>query len=76
MNIYFNIPFFLIHADLLHFSGHVDMVKFLVMEGANKDAVNESKQGAVQIAVANNDVAMLKTLRNLEFNVNQKVNKP
>lgn len=52
--------------------GNVEMVKFLVSEGARKDAVNKNKQGAVYIAVARKDVAMLRTLKDLEFDVNQK----
>ncbi|XP_053379617.1 E3 ubiquitin-protein ligase MIB2-like isoform X2 [Mercenaria mercenaria] len=50
----------------------IDMVKFLVEEGANKKAVNHNKQGAVQMAVACKNVALLKVLRDLEFDVNQK----
>ncbi|XP_053378625.1 E3 ubiquitin-protein ligase MIB2-like [Mercenaria mercenaria] len=50
----------------------IDMVKFLVEEGADKKTVNHNKQGAVQMAVACKNVALLKVLRDLEFDVNQK----
>jgi hypothetical protein len=49
------------------------MVNFLVAEGANKLAVNRNKQGAVQMAVTARNVDLLKTLRDLKFNANQKV---
>lgn len=51
-------------------------VEFLSAEGANKDARNTNKQGAVHLAVSvatQNKVEMLKTLKKLKFDVNQQV---
>ena len=58
---------------LIFFSEQIGMVNFLVSEGANKEAVNSNKQGAVQMAVTSKNVALLRTLRDLKFSANQKV---
>lgn len=65
-----------VNQSVLPDSGQVQTVEFLVSEGARKEATNTVKQGAVHLAVAKtkqNKTEMLKTLKKLQFPINEQV---
>jgi len=49
-----------------------EMVRFLVDQGANKDAADQSDRTAVHMAATSNNVAMLGLLQALQFDINKK----